>query len=224
MKRVGKKVSPQVGAVLPKKIADKFKAWAETADGVSSTAPSKEQMRAANINQEIADFMVTQIQQDAITRNEEKIEKVTESAVEQIRHKDTLTVLTDMSKSLAKVNAYNDNMTNKFYQKMVSVNYQQLYILADTLEEAKVNNAKTIMALSVIAKNTGLPEFTKLENSERFKEIARNKFFGVVNDNLFQSRDKFVSNFITNAKKKIGNKISETVGNIRNVLSEIELS
>jgi DNA-binding transcriptional regulator GbsR (MarR family) len=78
------------------------------------------------------------------------------------------------------------------------------------------------MALSAIAKNTGLPEFTKLENSERFKEITRNKFFGVVNDNLFQSRDKFVSNFITNAKKKIGNKISETVGNIRNVISEIE--
>lgn len=222
MKRVGKKVSPQVGSVLPKKMADKFKAWSETADGVSSTAPSKEQMRAANINQEIADFMVTQIQQDATTRNEEKIEKVMESAVEQIRHKDTLTVLTDMSKSLAKVNAYNDNMTNKFYQKMVSVNYQQLYILADTLEEAKVNNAKTIMALGAIAKNTGLPEFTKLENSERFKEITRNKFFGVVNDNLFQSRDKFVSNFITNAKKKIGNKISETVGNIRNVISEIE--
>ena len=63
MKRVGKKVSPQVGSVLPKKMADKFKAWAETADGISSTAPSKEQMRAANINQEIADFMVTQIQQ-----------------------------------------------------------------------------------------------------------------------------------------------------------------
>jgi hypothetical protein len=78
------------------------------------------------------------------------------------------------------------------------------------------------MALSAIAKNTGLPEFTKLENSERFKEITRNKFFGAVNDNLFQSRDKFVSNFITNAKKKIGNKISETVGNIRNVISEIE--
>ena len=57
-------------------MADKFKAWTETADGISSTAPSKEQMRAANINQEIADFMVTQIQQDAATRNEEKIEKV----------------------------------------------------------------------------------------------------------------------------------------------------
>ena len=35
--------------------------------------------------------------------NEEKTEKVMESAVEQIRHKDTLTVLTDMSKSLAKI-------------------------------------------------------------------------------------------------------------------------
>lgn len=56
-------------------MADKFKAWTETADGISSTAPSKEQMRAANINQEIADFMATQIQQDAATRNEEKQKK-----------------------------------------------------------------------------------------------------------------------------------------------------
>lgn len=84
-----------------------------------------------------------------------------ESAVEQIRHKDTLTVLTDMSKSLAKINAHNDNMTNKFYQKMVSVNYQQLYILADTLEEAKVNNAKTIMALGAIAK---ILDYRNLQN------------------------------------------------------------
>ena len=222
MKRVGKKVSPQVSTVLPKKLADKFKEWSDSADGGTNRGPSKEQIRAANINQEIADFMVTQIQQDATTRNEEKTEKVVDSAVQQIRHKDTLTVLTDMSKSLSKVTAYNEVVTNKFYQKMISVNYQQLYLLADTLEETKITNVKTTEALAAITKNTALPEFVKLQNSERFKEITRNKFFGVVNDNLFQARDKFVSNFVTNVKKRIGNKISETIGGMRNIISEVE--
>ena len=222
MKRVGKKVAPQVSTVLPKGLSEKFKEWSDSADGGTNRGPSKEQIRAANINQEIADFMVTQIQQDASTRNEQKTEKVIDSAVQQIRHKDTLTVLTDMSKSLSKVTAYNEVVTNKFYQKMISVNYQQLYLLADTLEETKITNVKTTEALAAIAKNTALPEFVKLQNSERFKEITRNKFFGVVNDNLFQSRDKFVSNFVTNVKKKVGNKISETIDGMRSIISEVE--
>jgi hypothetical protein len=52
------------------------------------------------------------------------------------------------------------------------------YVQTDLLKEARLNTGFTKARLDAIVKNTGLPEFVKLRNTERFKEHLRNNFIG----------------------------------------------
>ena len=106
----------------------------------------------------------------------------------QLRHKDNFAMLAGINNGVTRLTQYNDRITNAYQRKSLELQMRQHFTLIETLEESKRQGAQVKTALDAIAKNTGLPEFVKLETSERFKEQMRNKFFDNISQGLFSGK------------------------------------
>lgn len=222
IKKSSQRLIPVADKVLPKKMAESFKNWTKSVSYGDSAAMSAEQMKEAGIQAELGEIFKAQTEEEHKFRTESVSRERMRDGVNFNQHKDVLGHLGPMRQSMQELAQYQRNIGYNYQRKSLELQLRSYYVAAETLEENKRQNAETKTVMEGILKNTGLPEFVKLKNSERLKEIIRNRFINGLGDNLMDKRRHFVKNLVERIGKQAQEKVKSTVDGVRSGLGAYE--
>lgn len=209
LKRVTQRMMPSVEGVIPTKMAEKLKKWAASdPDKSGSFGMSAEQMREASLQSQLGDIFKFQTEQSAQDKAENEARETVRDSIEHDRHRDMLGQLDAMRVSLQQLTGYQEKVDAGYKRKSLELQFRSYFVAVDQLEEQKKFNVEAKTALDGIMKNTGLPEFVKIKDSERMKEIMRNKFLEGINDSVFGKR----RGMIANVGKRLSGQFKEKLG------------
>lgn len=206
VKRATNRVLPMAESILPRKVTDKLREWSK--DDPKQGQLTAEQQRDASVNMQLAEIFKLQTEVDQKQRNEDQARDNIGEQMTQKRHMDQLGQLNQIRIGMARLTQYQDRVTVNFQRKSLELQLRHYFVAMDALEEQKKQNAVVTSNLEAITKNTALPEYVKLNNSERFGEMLRNKFMGGVQESIFDMRRgfmrKFGQNLVNNTKQRVG--------------------
>lgn len=193
IKRATNKILPSVESALPKNVAEKLRNWSKEENKDAARA-SAEAMRESALQADLTDIFSAQTEIDQKNRTEDRAEAKLRDAADQQKHTEQMGQYDAMRQAIQQGVSFDTKITAKYQRKHLEIAYRQYFMQSDLLEETRKYNAESIQKLEGILKNTGLPEFAKLKNSERLHEVLRNKFIDGINDTIFAKRRDFINN------------------------------
>lgn len=212
LKSITRQLLPKVEGVLPKKIADLLKKASEKEDKYREDL-SEERRRMDEVAMELGMVFKAQAEnEDLRTTAQDKKDQITQ-ALEHVRHRDQLGALNQISHSVQQLAQYQDNVLAGYQKKSLELQFRQYYATVDLLEVSRATAKQQDSYLNAIMRNTALPEFAKIQSSERFKDIARNRFMTNIQDSLFGDTQEYLEKFTTNITNSLKNTISGVAGN-----------
>ena len=207
VKPVAGDLAKSIGNFVPenakrtKSVLKRIEEWAK-GHGIN-TGPSEEQQREANIQLELAGIFKTQIEEQAKTQDRAEAKDRIQESLGMIKHRDQMEALNSIAASVGSLAQYNTRINAAFQRKTLELQYRTFHIQSDLLKETKQSNALARTRLDAIVKHTGLPDFVKLRNTERFKEQMRNDLISGATSGLFGDRSQFVNNFFKTIREKV---------------------
>lgn len=214
MKRLTKRMMPTIERFTPKSAADKIRAWSD--EQKKSSGPSVEEIRESGLQSQLGEIFAAQ----AKDRDDQKVEKEARDTIReqisQVRHRDQISQLDAIRQSTSALQQYQDKITSQWQRKSLELQYRHYFVAMDALEEQKKQNVTTTEHLANIAKNTGLPEYVKITQSERVSEILRSKFISGMADSIFDKRRGFMRNFQKNLVTDAQRRVRDFSDNMRN--------
>lgn len=206
LKRTTKRLMPAAESLLPKRMAERIRKWAESDPDKVSHMLSQAEQRDLQLQAQLGEIFQQQSQQQAVDKAEADAKDQIKLGMEQTRHRDSLTQLDEIRKNTSYQVNYQNKVTSAYQRKSLELQFRQYFVTSDSFEEQKKHNVAVIAQLEGIVKNTGLPDFVKTRSSERLHEVMRNKFIDGVNDSVFSKRRDLMRNlgqsFTTNVKNK----------------------
>lgn len=198
MRRLAKSALPKAEAVLPKKLADKIRGFAEAAEEASEQL-SEEQQQQRAINAELAELFQEQIQQNAEGAEKDRTERLVRDRANALRFKDQMGALTAIARGVGRQANYNDQITSRYQRKNLELQYRQLHVQTSLLQHFRQHGEHTRLLLDAVVKNTALSEQEKLTISHRASGSFKDRLL-----NSMQSRSgKFLQNY--------GQKLTENI-------------
>ena len=216
LKRITEKIMPSVESVLPRTVAEKIKKWSKAKEGYADL--SKEEQQNAALQMQLGEIFQMQSQAALDTANETKAKDTIKEAIDHSRHQDMFGQMDAMRISLQQLAGYQSKIESNYQRKSLELQFRSYFLAQEQLEELKRYHVQSISNFEGILKNTGLPEFVKLQTSERLKEVMRNKFIDRASETLIGARGQFVSKVLGNVGGAIKNKVSDVMGNVRSGL------
>lgn len=204
--RLGKEVKK----ILPfqSKIINNFLEKYES-DFEAFKTQSEEQLREASIQSNISSIFDKQLEIqkafEAKRSSEAEVDRKEKLTISKLN----LDVLSSIDANISNQTAFTLQIGKEYYRKSLELQYKSYFIQADMLKTMRDYYKGFSLQLDAVVKNTGLPDFVKLRNTERLEDIVRTR---VVED----SYKKLFSNseYINNVKKRFSNLIGEKISNI----------
>lgn len=136
----------------------------------------------------------------------EAAENAIKENIETNRYTLTNKILGSISDSVSRLATYNDKITLAYQKKSLELQFRSYFVQSELLNVTNKYNDLFKVQNEAIIKNTGLPEYVKIKNSEKFKDLAQNKLFDSLHNSLFGD-NKVIKDFKTN----IGRSIKESI-------------
>lgn len=214
LKQITKQTLPKIKDNIPKSLADRLEKWAKGEPKYNKTLSEDAQRTQALMMELGTIFKVQTAHAETRDKKDEQREHF-KQGLDQIRHRDQLGQLDAIRVGVARLATYQDSVLANFQKKSLELQYRQYFATADLLKTARETQAETMARLDAVVKNTALPEFAKIKESERFKDIARNRFIGSIQDKVVRSssfgRAKgYVNDFSKNITENLKKKIQDT--------------
>lgn len=176
-----------------------IKEWSEGYKSSSFSKEDAENIRNRNIALEIGDVFSSMAQNQEAQYQESKARDAVKESVDIIRQKDNSAVFNKISNGIQNLSMYQDRVTQAFQKKSLELQYRTYFANLDSVEESRKLFALQETAFKAITKNTALPEFVKIRDSERFRELLRDK----MTESLFGTTQSFISKTFSNIGKKV---------------------
>ena len=221
IKKTSARLVPVADKVLPKTLAEKFSKFT-TIENKPSLEQSLEDAKEASLQAELGAVFEAQAKETQEYRAEQETQGRLRDSMAFKRHKESSDILNQISQSTQELAAMQRTVGMAFQRKSLELQFRHYFVARDMLEETKKQNAINTTALENIVKNTGLPEFVKLKNSERIGEAMRNRFIGAVGDSMSNMRRNFVRNFTDRVGKGVQNKVREVGDGVRAGLGAVD--
>ena len=213
MARAANKLAP-AEKVKTKAALDSVAKWSENANA-KYTSNDKEAQREAGLSMAIGDMFKFQAEQEIKATASQNIKDNVQTGLEIARHRDNFGLLNNINIGISRLSQYQEKITAAYQKKSIELQYRSYFVATDILEETKKQNALVKVELANITKNTALPESVKLTAHDSFKDVARNKFWGSVNEGLFGGRNDIVGKM----SKKVGDTLKEKLASVADAFS-----
>lgn len=217
------KLGTEVKKLLPfqSKMLDGFlDKYAE--ENVKARQESEEAMREAGIQSNVASIFDKQLDvQKAIEARREAKDQV-ETKERLATNRISTNLLTSIDRNTAQQTAFTLQISKEYFRRSLELQYKSYFIQADMLKTMRDYYKGFSVQFESIAKNTGLPDYVKLQTSERLGEVVRNKAVEGVYKKLF-SNSKYVENVKSKASSYISNKLEEKLGAIDGISDQLEM-
>lgn len=208
MKRVTARMQEPLDKYLPKSISKRLDEWSKTIEQ-SQAGPSADDQRDAMIQASIAETLKHTVIQDAKREQRDDSRSKIREQIDQIRHKDSVGQLNQIRLATSQLAAYQNNVTSQYHRKSLELQYRVLYTLRDiSLEQKRMAEIQTD-AYTKIVKNTGLPDYVKLTDSDRLAQATRNRFGKMFDAGIGAARKEFVQQFGKNFREVISERIKD---------------
>lgn len=218
-----KELKPQLSRIakkVDKLVPEESKRLKKMTSGLSSLLGNESDLKNNQANYEeqaiansIAAVFQQQKQDTQQSEARESVKTQIKDQVEKKRFESNYTILSSIGENISRLTAYNDGINQAYQKKSLELQYRQYFTQAELLKATKEYNEVFKTQNDAIARNTALPEFLKIHNSEKFKELARDKFIGSVQSALFGSESA-----IGKGMKKLKADAKEYISGIKNQL------
>lgn len=197
MKRKTDRWSPIAKRLLPKFLRDAM----EDADSPSSSASYNNENSELNINLGNLDKMFAAQIKDQADR---KIDTAIRDNRDQKRFLAETETQLNIGRGIGRLVGYQDTITINYHRKSLEIGYRQLDIAARMLQLQTTHFAGAENRLDAILKNTGLPDFIKMQHSEVLKQTIANKLAS----NAMNTVGNWASNFFGGVKQNASEMLS----------------
>lgn len=202
LSRVAKKVDKLIPeeSKFFKKLSSKFSEMMGNEMSGFKGQDVKQQQEQAIQNSIAAVFQeqqTSQIEEKARDSAQDRINR----AVDQKRFTSNISILRSIDQGISRLSQYNDKVTQAYQRKSLELQYRSFFVQSEQLDVSKRYFEVFKAQHEAIAKNTALPEFVKISDSERFKDQLKTKFIGNVQKSLFGDGD-IINTAIERLKKK----------------------
>ena len=184
-----------------KDVLKSIKEWAEGYKFKGFSQEDKETTRNRNIAIEVGDVFSSLAQNQEEQKKEQDAKDAIKESIEIVRHKDNKSLFNDIKIGINSLVSYQEKITQAYQKKSLELQYRSYFAQLDLLEENKKLSALSDTYFQKITKNTALPEYVKIKDSERFKDMIKTKTM----ESLFGT----THSFLNKAFKNLGVKIRE---------------
>ena len=218
-KRVSAKLIPQDSKLLPESVKNLLKSWKEESDDkIIGKADQKE----AFLQSQLADIFKAQTEADAKSQAEENARDDIKLGINIKQHKDLFSLVNLIQADVSRLSQYERTIGLSYQKKSLELQYRQLFALQDLVTQGNQDFAMQKDALPKIVKNTSYPDYLKLTSTEFIKEINQRKFTEGIGKALFGRQAEFIEKMVSGIRDTVVRKVSDTVGDFRNSLLQIE--
>lgn len=172
MAKAADKLAPASAPYLKNSI-NAIDKWADQQKEKSLSSDDKDDLRNAGIGLTLGETFRFQMTANAKAEARKENRERLQEGVELHRHKDVFGLLNNISSSTTRLAQYQDKITINYQRKHLESSLRTQFSIMDLLTETKAQNAFMKSSLSAIQKNTGLPDFVKLTESERLEGLMR---------------------------------------------------
>lgn len=155
--------------------------------------------------------------------------KIVDDVVDQKRFEKNYDLNTGISANISSLVDYASNFDSSYKKKSLELQYRSYFAMATLTKSFNEYRKMDEQFSRAIVKNTGLPEYAKIKETERFKQIAKENLFGGIQENLFGTGDR-----IRRVSEKLRGKFKDQIADFRegvgqvsdvleNILSEHEM-
>lgn len=208
------KLGKEVKRVLPFKLSllDKY-LEAQQANFESFKQQAEEDVRNAGIQSELTAIFDKQleVQKAFEARRDAQSEIDKKEQLSQVKLSNDL--FTNIDGNIARQTAFTVDIGQKFYRKSLELQFKSYFVQADMLRTMRDHYKAFAIQFTNIEKNTSLPEFVKLKNTERLQDILRTQATQSVYNQLFEK-----SKFVAGMKKRLSGFVDEKVGDLTNTV------
>lgn len=204
------KLIPSDSKFLPKGIKQVLDRWrAEDREESANAEKSEGTIREELVAGTLRDIFASQEKSAHATRMQEEARSALKEGVDMQRYRSMLDLNNRAAISLARIDSYNTTITLGYQKKSLEIKYRQLFAAQDTLRFMREDAVKRDSILLAISKNTALPEFVKIKDSELQAQLAKTKRFSEGRGgSLFNLGDMY-DRVLENAQDKITDSIRE---------------
>lgn len=207
IRKKAKNLSGTADKFLPKKWADALKDWANSDSDYKYL--SEDEQRKSEMALEMANVFKT----NAVIQNEQYKATVKRDAINQAldfkKHGQSMDVLSKINRGIRRLVGYQDNVTAKYQQKSLELQYRSLFLQQDAIKLHREDNVRIVKQLEAIVTNTGLPDAIKLTKTEAFKTRMRDKFVDKVQGKVFKGANGIIDRVFDNAGDVLERKIND---------------
>lgn len=211
-KKLARKALPHLDGKIPKGLQEKLANFSkEEEQWQARQGDGRDEQLSALLSGIFEQKAKDQVAQRNETNEREKIRQ----GFETIRHRDQISQLDSIRIAAETQVQYQNKVTFNYQKKQLELNYRLFWAMADLNKEQKRSNAEMLTELKATRINTGLPDYSKQNVKEKFKELTRNKFLDGARENLFGGMQDYLKKFATNIGEQV-------VGKVRGYSSAIE--
>jgi hypothetical protein len=174
------------------------------------TRVNREVTKEESLANELKSIFEVQAETNLDLRNQDKAEESLKTKIDTDRFVSQHQLLNSISIGVTKLANYNDRINAAYQKKSLELQFRSYFTQAELLSDFKKYSEIYNKQNESIIKNTGLPEYVKLKQSERFTEVARTKFFDNVHEGLFGKGD-----FIKEGMGKIKARVKQATGDFK---------
>lgn len=144
-------------------------------------------------------------EKEEVEKKKEHARSMVEGQVEDKRFNINLGVLSDINENVSRMSQYTEQVTQAYQKKSLELQFRSYFALANISKTTKEALQISKTQNESIIKNTGLPEYVKIQDSERFKDMAKSKVTG----RLYNSASEMIKQGMGRIRSATMNKVGE---------------
>lgn len=168
-------------------------------------SPNQPNFRELDINQALLETFRAEAYDKARVQDQDAAKEQLKDRTEERRHQDSMSQTAVIADAVSSMAGYQRYITNKYQRKMLEIQYRQYFTQRDTLAAIEAYAKDTHTQLDAIVKNTGLPDIIKMQASEQFINMARQRTFGRIQQGVGNYFRSYIDNTFDNIGKIVNN-------------------
>ena len=174
---------------------------------------TEEDLRESSIQSNLSSIFDKQLEIQKVLEARRDAENKVESKERITNNKLNFDILTNINNNIASNTAFTLQISKEYYRKSLELQFKSYFIQADMLKTMKEYYKGFSIQYDSIIKNTGLPEFVKLKNTEKIKDIVRTHLVESTFKNIYD-RNKYIETIKNNITRSIDEKVSSVTSTL----------
>lgn len=170
-KRILSSVLPKDGKYKPGGLTEKLAKWARKSG--SGSGMDQDQQNESMLTAALGDIFKMQAEHAADQEKQQGAETKVNNYLNLRNQGTSIAYLQAIAHHTSKLTSYQDNVAIKFQQKQLELTFRQYFTQVEILKTIRGMADVSKGNLTVIAKNTGLPDFVKMRNKEVVEQVLK---------------------------------------------------